>query len=267
MKKILSIFLLLFALLPLTAAEKVRIVSLAPALTEIVCYLGGEENLVGRSSACDYPASVKKIPAVGRFGMPEIERILACRPDWVIGNDMINHKLAAKLQELNIEVNIAQINSLEDYLYWLKLIGSKLGKSKKAAELAADTRRKCTVLQQAKKLDLKVLWVVNEKPLIVAGKGTLLDKNLSLMQLENAVAAQKGYYKCSPEWLLTQKIDLVIWGIPGKPQQRRLWKRVTAVQKKQVVHHHIFDPVTRPGPRYLEAVIKLRKEIEKVRSF
>ena len=45
------------------AAENLRIVSLAPALTEIVCKLGGEKYLVGRCGACDYPESVKKLPA------------------------------------------------------------------------------------------------------------------------------------------------------------------------------------------------------------
>ena len=246
------------------SAENLRIVSLAPALTEIVSYLGCEDQLVGRSSACDYPASVKKIPAVGRFGIPDIERILACRPDWVIGNDMMNPNVAAKLRELGIKVDIAQINSLEEYLVWLKLIGGKLNKTERAQAAAAEIEKYQAILKKSAPLNRRTLWVVNEKPLIVAGAGTLPDKNLSLMQLQNAAAEHKGYFKCSAEWLLTQKIDLVVWGVPGQPRRNALWRKVKAVQLDQVVYHEIYDPVTRPGPRYLPAVIKLRQQIEKL---
>ena len=246
------------------SAEKMRIVSLAPALTEIVCYLGGEDQLVGRSSACDYPASVKKIPAVGRFGIPDIERILSCKPDWVIGNDMMNPNVAAKLRELGIKVDIAQINSLDDYLVWLKLIGGKLNKPDRAQAAAAEVEKYQVILKKSTPLKWRTVWVVNEKPLILAGGGTLPDKNLALMQLENAAAEHKGYFKCSAEWLLTQKIDLVIWGVPGQPRRNSLWRKIKAVQLNQVVYHDIYDPVTRPGPRYLPAVIELLRKIEKM---
>lgn len=251
-------------LLDLAAGESLRIVSLAPALTEIVCHLGGESHLAGRSAACDYPASVKKLPAVGRFGIPEIERIIACKPSWVIGNDLMNPNLAARLRDLGIEVHIAQINSLEDYLFWLKLIGKKLNQPERAAAAAAEVAKYQELLKKSAPLKCRALWVVNEKPLIVAGSGTLPDKNSSLMQLTNAAAEHKGYFKCSAEWLLTQKIDLVVWGVPGQPRRNALWRKVKAVQLDQVVYHEIYDPVTRPGPRYLPAVIKLRQQIEKL---
>jgi iron complex transport system substrate-binding protein len=43
--------------------QAIRIVSLLPSTTEIICALGMKENLVGRSHECDYPASVEKLPA------------------------------------------------------------------------------------------------------------------------------------------------------------------------------------------------------------
>ena len=39
-----------------------RIVSLVPSSTEIVCKLGFSKNLVGVSHECDYPVSVKDLP-------------------------------------------------------------------------------------------------------------------------------------------------------------------------------------------------------------
>ncbi|MGZ6227106.1 MAG: ABC transporter substrate-binding protein, partial [Candidatus Binataceae bacterium] len=41
-----------------------RIVSLLPSATEIVCALGFESQLIGRSHECDYPAAVTHLPAL-----------------------------------------------------------------------------------------------------------------------------------------------------------------------------------------------------------
>jgi iron complex transport system substrate-binding protein len=48
-----------------------KIVSLLPAATEIVCALGLEENLVGRSHECDFPASVKQLPVCSEAHIPD----------------------------------------------------------------------------------------------------------------------------------------------------------------------------------------------------
>jgi len=48
-----------------------KIVSLLPSATEIVCALGLEKNLVGRSHECDYPASVKQLPVCSEANFPD----------------------------------------------------------------------------------------------------------------------------------------------------------------------------------------------------
>ena len=70
--------LLFFSMLLLSAEE--RIASLSPNLTEIICLLGGESALCGRSSACDYPPGIRKIPVVGRFGKADPEALIAQYP-------------------------------------------------------------------------------------------------------------------------------------------------------------------------------------------
>ena len=112
-----TIFLMFFCIGFCRGSEVRRVVSLAPALTETVCYLGGEKYLAGRCSACDYPASVKDLPVTGRFGMPEIEKIVALKPDWVIGNSFANSNVAVKLRQLGIATDLAQISQIQDYLY------------------------------------------------------------------------------------------------------------------------------------------------------
>ena len=72
--------------LPLEAA---RIVSLSPAVTELIFHLGRGKDLVGRSSACDYPQEVRRLPVAGDFARPDTEKLLSLRPDAVITNDLI----------------------------------------------------------------------------------------------------------------------------------------------------------------------------------
>src|ERR1700744_1697505 len=48
-----------------------RIISLLPAATEIVCALGLEENLVGRSHECDFPESIKNLPVCSEANFPD----------------------------------------------------------------------------------------------------------------------------------------------------------------------------------------------------
>lgn len=259
----------LFIMLSLSGVcpgKEVRIVSLAPALTEIVCMFDSS-TLVGRSEACIYPEKVKNLPSVGRFGIPELERILQLKPSWVIGNDLMNRNIADKLRSLNIEVTLHQINTFEDYIFWLKFIGSKLGKAAAAESAVKTFEQQKQHLQQLPAFELKALWVVNSKPLIVAGSGSLPDAVMQLVKIENAAGkVPEKYFKCSAEWLLSNKFDLVIWNVPGVPEKNSLlWKNVPAVQKKRVILLDVYDPVTCPGPRCLEAVLSLRKKIEAVK--
>ena len=259
-------YLFLFAMLSFSgvcSGNEARVVSLAPALTEIVCMFDSS-TLVGRSEACIYPEKIKKLPSVGRFGIPELERILKLKPTWVIGNDLMNRNIADKLRALNIEVTLHQINTIEDYIFWLTLIGSKLDKTATADSAIKIFKQQKQHLQQLPELKLKALWVVNRKPLIVAGSGSLPDTAMQLMKIENAAGkVTEKYFKCSAEWLLSNKIDLVIWNVPGVPEKNSLqWKNVQAVQKNHVLQLNVYDPVTCPGPRFAEAVLSLREKIE-----
>ena len=96
-----------------TAAE--RVASLSPNLTETVVRLGAEDQLVGRSSACDYPESVRKLPVVGRFGVPALEPLLATRPTLVIAETLRNDADAERLRELGVRLEAFPAVTLDDY--------------------------------------------------------------------------------------------------------------------------------------------------------
>ena len=69
----------------------VRIVSLAPSITETVFVLGDGDRLVGVTDYCDYPPEATRKPRVGGISTPSFEAILALRPDLVIATSESNY--------------------------------------------------------------------------------------------------------------------------------------------------------------------------------
>ena len=119
--------LLLTICVSATAAE--RVASLSPNLTETVVRLGAEDQLVGRSSACDYPESVRKLPVVGRFGVPALEPLLATRPTLVIAETLRNDADAERLRELGVRLEAFPAVTLDDY--FRNLAGSARSSAKR----------------------------------------------------------------------------------------------------------------------------------------
>ena len=140
MKKTLFILLFLFiSSFPLLCGE--RVVSLSPALTELVCHLKQRHTLVGRCTACDYPPDIKQLPTAGIFGHPEVEKVFSLKPTWIIANDFMNPGAAKRFRQNGIAVDLRQIRTLEDYRWWVQRIGEKLSCQKLAAEELARTNQ------------------------------------------------------------------------------------------------------------------------------
>ena len=89
-----------------------------------------------------------------------------------------------------------------------------------------------------------------------------------LQQVKNAADIfDQEYVKISAEWLLSTPLDMII--LPEtdiKLREERIWRQVDAVKKSRIIFHAAADPLTRPGPRWLPAVINLRKNIEALHS-
>ncbi len=85
-------------------SEPLRIISLAPSITEIIYSLNAQEKLVGRTDYCDYPAEVSNIPSVGSLYQPNIEKIIELNPDVIIASTHFQSEILAKLTEVSIPV-------------------------------------------------------------------------------------------------------------------------------------------------------------------
>ncbi len=158
------------------AGDAPRIVSCAPAATETIFDLGGQGCLVGRSSACLYPAAATNLPSVGAYSAPSIERIVSLAPTHVVMTYLSDPSMSNRLERLGIRVLQFPCERLADY-----------------APMRARLAALCGIRPR------RMLAVVQREPMIVAGRETLPDDVLAEVGCANAVTNRKGYFVLSPE--------------------------------------------------------------------
>lgn len=240
-----------------------RVVSLAPALTELIFHLGKGNLLAGRTDVCTSPPDALIVPVAGRFGAPDTERILAIKPSLIVANALINPNLAETFRRAGIRTILKKCATLSDYLEWVDLLGREL-----SAEEAAKKERKrisdwLARNKTRKKSGKKVLFVLWDAPLTVAGAGTLPDTAIRLAGAGNAAAGVRGYFKCSPEFLLSGKPDAIVWAVE-KPLDRAapFWCLTDCVKHGRVYTGFQPDALLRPGPDFPRGVDSFRAWLE-----
>ena len=128
------------------ATEARRIVSLVPALTEMLFALGAGSQMVAVSSYDEFPPEVKSLPRVGALLDPDMERILALRPDLVVvyGSQT---DLQAQLARAGIRAFNYRHAGLAGVFNTLKELGAAVGRSAEADRLAREIRERLDAIQ------------------------------------------------------------------------------------------------------------------------
>jgi iron complex transport system substrate-binding protein len=128
------------------AAEPRRIVSLVPALTEMLFALGAGPRVVAVSSYDEFPPEVKSLPRVGALLDPDMERILALRPDLVViyGSQT---DLQSQFARAGIRVFNYRHAGLSGVFNTLKELGAAVGRSGDADRLAREIRERLDAIQ------------------------------------------------------------------------------------------------------------------------
>jgi iron complex transport system substrate-binding protein len=131
-------FLLFISLLFMLSLEaKERIISLSPALTEILFALGVGDDVVGVSSYSLYPVAAQKLPIVGNYTNPTLEKVITLSPTLVIGQNF-NNKSMRDLHIFDIKTLSVSLQSIQDIKNTIILLGEKLSKKNRAEELLED---------------------------------------------------------------------------------------------------------------------------------
>lgn len=234
-----------------------RIVSLLPSLTESVCALGACQRLVGVDRYSDHPASVRKLPQVGGGLDPNIEAIVALRPDVVLV--ATSSRAADRLRGLGLRVLALEPKTHADVQRVLLKLGQVLD-----VPDAAQIWRSIDAGVSAAAQDLpesmrgtRVYFEVNQGP-YAAGEASFIGQTMQRLGLQNIVPASMGPFpKLNPEYVVRATPDFIMVGQRNVKDfaERPGWAQLRAVRESRLC---VFDPeqsniLVRPGPRMAEA--------------
>src|SRR6266702_5976936 len=244
-----------------------RIVSLSPAVTELLFALGAGDRVVGRTTWCDFPPAARAVPSVGDGLNPNIEAVAGRRPDLVVlYRSPLNGTAARQLERLGIAAVLVQQDRLEDVGRAARLLGRLAGVEASGDSLAASIERLLANPPAASHVSLA--FVVWDNPPMVIGGGSYLDELATLAGARNvfhdvgtssAVVSIETIAARDPDVLVT----LVDSGAPRLPAfaARREWQAPRAVRERRLVMltGSLFG---RPSPRAAAAVAELRRQLE-----
>ena len=234
-----------------------RIVSLAPAFTELLFALGAGDRVVGRTEWCDFPAAARAVPSVGDGLAPNVEAIVARRPDLVlVYRSGANGEAVARLRSLGIPVAQFRPDGLGDFARTATGVGQLLGLADSAAALVARLEAGLAAARvDPVREPLRVVVLAGESPPIVIGHGSYLSELVELAGAGNAFAdVPQGSAVVSLEAIAARDPDLVVVLGPEPPAafRRPEWRVVRAVREGRVI---VLDgsEYGRPSPRAPEA--------------
>lgn len=246
-----------------------RIISLAPSVTEILYELGLEGQVVGVTDACDYPPQVRKKPRIGGV-LLNFEKIVALKPDLVIGIWGLQRKNILQLERMGIKVFVIDPHSFQDTLESILKIGRLTGRAERAEILVKAIHQRLDSLRnKLKKVRSrpKVLFIVSWEPLYVAGPGTFVDDAIRLAGGRNVVVGAKGSFPAlSKEQVVLYKPDVLFFTTREAlilAEKDPSWRTIPAVRSHRL---YVVNPdlLTRPGPRLIQGIEQLYRYL---RSF
>jgi len=132
--RIVTVILALVLTIAQGSAPK-RVVSLIPAVTEILFAIGAGSQVVAVGSFDTYPPEVKALPRVGALLDPDVEKILSLHPDLVVVF-ATQTTLREQLARAKIPVYVYQHSGLPDVLTTIRDIGAQAGREQAASDLA-----------------------------------------------------------------------------------------------------------------------------------
>jgi iron complex transport system substrate-binding protein len=254
--------------------EPQRIVSLSPSNTELVYALGVQDKLVGVDDYSDYPVEAKAKEKVGGYSKPNLEKIIALRPDLILATDIHAKTVVPELEKQNLTVIIFKPATVEATLDNLALLGKVTGRSAPAEELNKTLRTRIdAVVSKAKARTTKTRVFMEVSPeLITVGPGTFINDMIEKAGGQNIASDAQGTWpKLGPESIVVKDPEVIFLCDHGSDlggvtidsvKQRPGWNTVSAIKNSRIIAVPDVNIVNRPSYRAVEGLEFLAKAIQ-----
>ena len=192
-----------------------RIISLSPSNTEIVYALGLEERLIGVTSYCNYPPSVKSKPVVSEYSVVDVEKIVSLQPDLILADSIHKATVIPALERLNIPVLAINPADLEETFRGIEMIGRVTGKGQVAEDLVSSLKKRVdSVTGKTAGLTAperpRTFFLTWHDPLWTAGSGTLVNDLILLAGGANIASALDGHRQMELESVVQSNPQVIL---------------------------------------------------------
>jgi iron complex transport system substrate-binding protein len=255
-----------------------RIVSLVPAVTEMLYAVGAGPRVIAVSSYDTYPPEVRKLPSVGALLDPNVERILSLRPDLVVlfGSQI---DLKTQMARAGIATFDYRDEGLADITAVMRKLGDRLGTRARAEEAAAAIERRLDEIRQ------KVKGRPRPRTLLVFGRDRLALRGIyasgGVGFLHDVLETAGGTnifanvrmkaVQASTEQILALRPDVIVearaatlgFPIGERAAEMNVWRTLASVPavKNGRVDFLFDDRLVIPGPRIAEGALALAKAL------
>ncbi len=255
------------------AATPHRIISLVPAMTEMLFAIGAGDAVVGVSSYDHYPPEVNTRTRVGALVDPDYERILSLRPDLVIVYGTQND-LVSRLTQANIPFFSYEHAGLADITSTMRALGDRIGHSTEANRETdriqtglADIRRRVAGQSRPKTILVFEREAGSIRGAFASGGIGFLHDMLETAGGANVFAdVQRQSVQFTAEMLLARAPEVILelrpsngWSAERLAREREVWKAFASVPAVRTNRIYIFDDdsMMQPGPRVVESVRRM----------
>ncbi|MNM59332.1 Vitamin B12-binding protein precursor [compost metagenome] len=257
----------LLALLACTASadEPLRVISLAPSMSEIMLELQADDLLVGVLDGGERPASLSQLPSVGRQGQLDMERLLSLRPDLLLlWPGSVAPAQRDQLKRLGIATFSAEPHDLDQLIEQIEAIAVRVGRAQQGRQYAGALRERLQQLRQQYRREppLRVFYQVWDRPLYTLGGRQVVSDALAVCGARNVFAdLEQPAPQVSVESVLLRDPQLIVVGEQTQLASWKAWPRISAVAADRLLV--VPDKgLERPSGQMIEATARLCALIE-----
>ncbi len=205
-----------------------RIISIVPSQTELLYYLGLDEEVVGITKFCVHPGlwfRTKK--RVGGTKKLHIDEIRASKPDLIIANKEENTK--EQVEELAAEFPtwVSDIRNIKEALQMMVSVGEMVGRKENAEQLADKVKVGFAGIHRmgGKK---RVAYFIWREPWMSVGGDTFISNMIEKIGWENVFAGKTRYPEINAQELATCGAELILLSSEPYPFKE---KHITEIQE------------------------------------